>query len=129
MSGMSEYGADHAQISAVFLRLSREYLANGNLLQASEKGWGAAAHAAMLVAAVRGWTYQEHRDFDSEIIPQLARETGQRAVYGWGRSANDLHRNFYRDELDGQQIAARLDDIANLVNLIRRLADLPPIAD
>ena len=126
---MSEFGADHAQICAAFLRRSREYLANGNLLQASEKGWGAAAHAAMLIAAVRGWTYQEHRDFDSEIIPQLARETGQRAVYGWGRSANDLHRNFYRDELDGRQIAARLNNIAHLVNLIRILSRLPPVAD
>ena len=50
-------------------------------------------------------------------------------MYGWGRSANDLHRNFYRDELDGRQIAARLNNIAHLVNLIRILSRLPPVAD
>ena len=34
---MSEFGSDHSRICAAFLRLSREYLAAGGLLQASEK--------------------------------------------------------------------------------------------
>ena len=124
---MSEYSGDHAQICAEFLRLSRQYLANGQLLQASEKGWGAAAHAAMLIAGIRNWNYTEHWEFDGEVMPQLARETGDSEVHRWGRSANELHRNFYRDSKDEQQIAECLADVANLVNLIRRQVDLPAI--
>lgn len=98
-------------------------------MQASEKGWGAAAHAAMLIASERGWRYREHWEFDAEVIARLSRETGQMDVYNWGRSANDLHRNFYRDELDVRQITQHLDDVANFVNLVRQLAGLPALYD
>ena len=126
---MSEFGADHARISAEFLRRSRAYLANGALLQASEKGWGAAAHAAMHIANLRDWNYTEHWEFDGEVAPQLARETGLNEVHRWARSANELHRNFYRDRLDARHIAEYLDDVSNFVSLIRRLIGLPPIDD
>ena len=124
---MSEFGSDHSLISAEFLRLSREYLANGNLLQASEKGWGAAAHAATLIADIRGWTYVEHGDFEAEVVSRIARETGRNEVHAWARRANELHRNFYRDGLSAQTIAIYLDDVANFVNLIRQLTGLPPL--
>ena len=124
---MSEFNADHARISAAFLHRSREYLNNGELLQASEKGWGAAAHAAMHIAGVRKWSYREHWEFDAEVVARLARETGNGEVHRWGRSANELHRNFYRDGKNAEQINAHLDDVANFVNLIRQLTGLPPV--
>ena len=124
---MSEYGGDHGQICAEFLRFSRQYLTNGQLLQASEKGWGAAAHAAILIASIRDWNYTEHWEFDGEVIPQLDRETGNSEVHRWGRSANELHRNFYRDNKDSQQIAEYLEDVTHLVNLIRQQVGLPTI--
>lgn len=126
---MSEFGADHAQISAVFLRRSRQYLADGQLLQASEKGWGAAAHAAILIAGIRQWSYQEHWEFSAIVMAGLSRETGNNDVPLWGRSANELHVNFYRDDKSADQIAAHLNDVTNLVNLIRQLIGLPPIND
>ena len=126
---MSEFGGDHAHIAAVFLRSSREYLADGSLLQASEKGWGAAAHAARLIAGARGWPYRMHREFNSVVIPRLAAETGQNSARSWGESANRLHRNFYNDDMDAPQIAAHLDNVASLVNLIRQAAGLLPIYD
>ena len=124
---MSEFGGDHARIAAVFLHRSRQYLAGGSLLQASEKGWGAAAHAAKLIAGARGWPYRMHREFNSVVIPRLAAETGQNSARSWGESANRLHRNFYNDDMDALQIAAHLDNVANLVNLIRQAVGLPPI--
>jgi hypothetical protein len=124
---MSEYGSDHGLICSEFLRLSREYLARGNLLQASEKGWGAAAHAAMLIAYLRGWTYIEHGDFAAEVVSRIARETGLNEVHIWARSANELHRNFYRDRLNAHTIANYLDDVTNFVNLIRQLTGLPTV--
>ena len=46
-----------------FLTRAHNYLAEGDLHQASEKGWGAAAHIAKAVAAARGWEYERHDDF------------------------------------------------------------------
>ena len=37
----------------------REYRA-GDVLQASEKGWGAAAHAVKAIAEGRGWEHDRH---------------------------------------------------------------------
>ena len=124
---MSEFGAEHGIICAEFVRRSRAYLADGQLLQASEKGWGAAAHAAKFIAGIRGWRYREHWEFEGEVIPRLARETGRMEIHKWCRSANELHRNFYNDNRNAQQIAAYLDDVVNLVNLIRHITGLPPV--
>ena len=125
---MSEFEGDHAQISAVFLLRSRVYLSNGELLQASEKGWGAAAHAAKLYAAARQLSYNSHSDFH-DIATELRMETRNEQIRMWERSANELHSNFYNDNLEAPQITAHLDDVTNFVNLIRQVTCLPPLED
>ena len=45
---------DHVQLSRWFLEHARIEIANGNRLQASEKIWGAAAHALKAIAIQRG---------------------------------------------------------------------------
>ena len=125
---MSEFGADHAQISVEFLRRSREYLANGSLLQSSEKGWGAAAHAAKLFAGARdGLIYERHEHLD-DVITEMGIETNiYRQIREWVNKANLLHQNFYKDDLDANTVAVYLDDVANFVNLTRQLTGLPPV--
>ena len=86
---MPEFESDHDRICVEFLRRSREYLANGGLLQASEKGWGAAAHAATVIASAREWSYREHWEFEAEVVSRIARETGRNEVHSWARSANN----------------------------------------
>ena len=39
---------------------ARQALAQGNLLQASEKGWGAVAQITKAVAESRGWPHNSH---------------------------------------------------------------------
>ena len=56
--------ADHRARAAYFLQKAREFLAEGDLHQASEKGWGAAAHMVKAVAASYGLTYESHDEFD-----------------------------------------------------------------
>ena len=50
--------AGHAAQARDFLARAREYLAAGDLHQASEKGWGAAAHMVKAVALAQGWKYE-----------------------------------------------------------------------
>jgi hypothetical protein len=124
---MSEFGADHGQISVEFLRRSREYLANGMLLQASEKGWGAVAHAAKLFAeSCDGLEYERHERLDEVVTEMGIATNNHRQISWWARSANHLHRNFYDDDFDADTIAAYLDDVANFVNLVRELTGLTP---
>ena len=53
--------ADHAAQAREFLTQAREHVAADHLHQASEKGWGAAAHMAKAVAAAHGWEYEKAR--------------------------------------------------------------------
>ena len=123
---MSQFAGDNAAICAVFLRRSRAYLADGQLLQASEKGWGAAAHAVKLFADHIGASYNSHRQFNA-LVTILQRAAGETRAAQWGNSANTLHRNYYTDRLNAQQIAAYLNDVVSLVNLIRQTTGLPPV--
>jgi hypothetical protein len=55
--------ADRRQQARQFLAKSREDLGKGDLHQASEKGWGAAARMAKAVATAQGWEYGRHDQF------------------------------------------------------------------
>ncbi|MCY3569405.1 MAG: hypothetical protein OXH38_12300 [Chloroflexi bacterium] len=115
----------YARQSRTFLARSREYLAAGDLHQASEKGWGAAAHMTKAVAAARGWEYERHRDFTLVLdkVWKLTKNDRVRDVRG---SANDLHGYFYeRDEfLDAEAIATDIDRVAELLDLLFPLTEL-----
>ena len=64
----------HIVVSRQLLAHADEFLQEGDLIQASEKGWGAAAHYLKAVAKQRGWRNNSHRDFFT-IKDRLANET------------------------------------------------------
>ncbi len=47
---------DHRLRAGYFLQKGREFLADGDLHQASEKGWAAAAHIVKAAATAYGWS-------------------------------------------------------------------------
>ena len=53
--------ADHKASSRAMMAQSHSELAQGDLQQASEKGWGAAAQMMKAVAETRGWDHSRHR--------------------------------------------------------------------
>ena len=82
---------------------------NGDLLQASEKTWGAVAQAVKTVAQDRNWNHSSHDQIrDAAII--LSHEFGLPRLRERFNAANELHRNFYEhllgydDLLDGIRI-------------------------
>ena len=117
--------ADHEAQAREFLAKSREYLAQGNLHQASEKGWGAAAHIAKAVASAQGWRYGNHSDF-SQVLNQARRLTGDSALLGMSGIANELHINYYKRkrDLDAEAIGLGLDYIADMLELLYPLTGL-----
>ena len=64
----TEAVADHVNQARDFLAKSREYLTQDDLHQASERGWGAAAHMAKAVAIAQGWEYERHSNFSHRRI-------------------------------------------------------------
>ena len=106
-----------------FLARARSYLADGDLHQASEKGWGAASHMVKAVAAAMGRQYNRHEVF-RQIIRQVASRTGnRRRLVKLSHSAEMLHSNYYQRKmfLDAGDIADDLNDVAELLDRLTPL--------
>ena len=116
---------DYEAQAREFLAKGREYLAAGDLHQASEKGWGAAAHMAKAVAEAQGWTYDRHSDF-SWVINQAFLKTGNDRLRELRGIPNDLHGNYYvrKRFLDAEVIGRDIESISELVALLAPLTVL-----
>ena len=119
---MSTIAVDHIGIAKDFLDRSKTYLVTGDLHQASEKGWGAAAHMVKAIALTRGWDYESHDHFDS-VVNNARAYYRQPDLRVWGRSAQTLHRNYYRHPslLDPEIIGADIQDVESFIGAVEPL--------
>ena len=117
--------ADHASKAREFLARGREYLAVGDLHQASEKGWGAAAHMTKAVATAQGLEYTNHSHF-SNVLNEARRLTGNPRFRDLRSIANELHINYYKRDilLEADTIGEDLESIAELLALLAPLTGL-----
>lgn len=120
----NEAVADHVNQARDFLAKSREYLTQGDLHQASEKGWGAAAHMVKAVAIAHGWEYERHSDF-SQVLNSAYLATGDDRVRLLRGIPNELHGNYYKRKrhLDAGIVGRDLDSTAELMDLLQPLTE------
>ncbi len=105
---------DHAAMSRRFIDHAREELRKGDRLQASEKLWGAAAHALKAVAIQRGWQHTDHRNIH-RIAIQLGNEFARPDFETKIRVANSFHVNFYENLEEADSISRGIDEVESLV--------------
>ena len=90
---------EHYQTAQDFIIDANREFAAGELVQGSEKLWGAASHAVMAVAQQRGWSYRSHRSLKNAAI-QLSREQNDPTIEAYFAVAEKFHRNFYHDDME-----------------------------
>ena len=115
----------HSTQAREFLAKGREYLSTGDLHQASEKGWGAAAHMAKAVAVAQGWQYTRHSHFH-RVMNRAGRLSGNtRLPFLHGR-AEILHINYYelKEDLDAGQIGQDLESVEEMLDILAPLTGL-----
>ena len=114
---------DYIQQSRDFLRKARQYLAEDDLHQASEKGWGAASHMAKAVALANGWEYEKHHQFNM-VLNNTRRKTGRDDLLQLRGVANDLHGHYYQRKrfLDAEEIGLSLVHVETLMNILEPVA-------
>ena len=104
-----------------FLTKAQAYLADNDLLQASEKGWGAAAQMVKSVAEARGWPHDGHHQL-WRVVNRLVDETGDPNIRtGFGLAGN-LHTNFYEGWLPRETVEDYLSQVEELVSKLEPLA-------
>ena len=101
------------------------YLADDDLCQVGEQGWGAVAQLVKAVATLRGWQHFGHEEIRA-AIRQIADESDDEpAIRRALLSAAALHGNFYEIHLDRRGAELALEDAGFLLQI---LWDLLPAA-
>ena len=120
----SEAVADYRQQARMFLTKSREYLAEDDLRQAAEKGWGSAAWMAKAVADAQGWEYNRHAQFNT-VMYQAQDLCGDARLDDLRSNANELHGYFYTRKrfLRADVISRGLDRMATLIDILEPLTE------
>ncbi len=101
---------EHVETARSFIEAADREFAAGDVLQGSEKMWGAAANAVMAVAQQRGWPFGSHRDL-AIAVRRLSDEQDDEVLRGGFQAAQMLHANFYHRFMEDFQ----LDDAREVV--------------
>ena len=98
---LSPQTRNYAAASFELMTKAHDYLRDGDLRQASEKGWGAAAQIVKAVA--EHWrdadvVHGRHQDLRA-LVAGLATADREPDLDAAFHAAQDLHENFYEDNL------------------------------
>ena len=99
-------------------------LDQGDLVQASEKGWGSAAQVVKAIAEQRGWRHRSH-ELLFEAVDALADEAGDEDMARLFDVASALHVNFYENWNSARRVRRGLRDVGLLLDKLEPLIDPP----
>lgn len=106
---------EHAQTAWEFLDDADLQFAAGDILQGSEKLWGAAAHAVMTAAQQQGLPFGTHHALKT-AADQIAEDRSDPSLEAGFFAAQQFHANFYHNFMED-------DDIARGRTLVRRFVE------
>lgn len=110
----------YQEASRALLAQADSELARGDVRQASEKAWGAAAQIITAVAEAQDWDHGSHR-LIWQAVNRLATETSDDELHQLFRTANHLHSNFYEDVDTAAQVASGLEDVRRFLDRVEEL--------
>ena len=115
----------YTELSQRYIRQAEEEFRKGDFTQASEKAWGAAAHAIKSVAAHRGWRHYSHTLLYA-ISDQIADELDRPDLDDLFRSASSLHTNFYEDWMTEGNVRRGIDAVKTYLREMEAVRAAPP---
>ena len=115
---------EHVQTALGFLDHSDREFAAGDVMQGSEKLWGAASHAVMAVAKKRGWRFSKYNAREA-AVDRLAEEYNDSFLASGLSIAQKFHANFYHDTMEDNEIARDRPMVHAFVHRIIAIAEEP----
>ena len=109
----------HLSLCEKFLSEAEEFLRRGDYLQASEKGWDAAAQIVKALAAKEGRELRSHKDLWT-YIDELAEKLNNRELRRLWRTVNSLHQNFYEGWMPSRDVIYALEDVKGFIKMLRK---------
>jgi uncharacterized protein (UPF0332 family) len=99
----------YEEISQRLLVQGEEELDRNDVLQASEKVWGATAHAIKAVSQARGWNHRYHNHL-REAVGYIATERGDKRLRSRFALLNDLHENYYEHQIYKDEVQEAINE-------------------
>ena len=115
----------YANTSRELIAQARIELDAGDLLQASEKAWGAAAAAIKSVAEMRGWQHYAHT-LIAAALWRISREHNRPRLLGMMAWASGLHQNYYEYRYGEEVVAAGIEQVAELLDILEQVKTETP---
>ena len=94
----------------------------GDLQQASEKAWGAAAQMFKAAATLRGWEHDQHRHL-WVAARDLSNEANDPEIHTLFVVANGLHVNFYENTYDADKVMLYIAKVDRLVAKVEAMLE------
>ncbi len=95
------------------------HLADGDLCQAGEKGWGTVAHLTKAVATLRGWQHYDHVAIQEAITALITELPEHASDIDQGLSAAErLHGNFYEVFMTPYRAELALAEVQPLLEIL-----------
>jgi hypothetical protein len=110
----------HLKLSEKYMMEAEEFLRRGDLVQASEKAWGAASQIVKALAAREGRELRSHGELHRQAA-KIAGETRDEEIRILWQSAGMLHQNFYENWLPPEMVEGNIKDVKKLVEKLRHL--------
>ena len=111
--------------SRVLIRQAEAEFEQGDLVQASEKAWGAVATAVKSIAQQRGWNHKHHR-LTNAAMGQIATEFGRPHLHDLFDTAESMHNNFYENTWTEDRVDRGLERVKRLLAELEELRRQPP---
>ena len=99
------------------LEHSERELQKGDLLQASEKAWGAVHQFLKALATERDWGHDTHSHV-RQVAQNLAVETDNLEVSDLFDTAEALHANFYQAHMDADTVRRKMDKMKRYIDIL-----------
>ena len=111
----------HTERSWHFLDLVDEEVERGELEEACNKIWGAAAHAIKAVAERRGWFHGSHNALADTVMRLIDDEGASPLLYTYYGMANSFHSRFYGWPPNAGEIRHSKGEMANFTRMLENL--------
>ena len=108
----------HRQISETFLAHAQEEFEKGDMLQASEKAWGAVAHSVKAIARKEGWPNRSHTDVRNNARRLLNLSSDPTVNKRKFAMVEVLHINFYEEMMHPEDVLIAMADAGDLVKIL-----------
>jgi uncharacterized protein (UPF0332 family) len=109
----------HLKLSEKYLRDAEEFLTKKDLVQASEKAWGAATQIVKALAAKEGKELRSHGEL-LRYVAELSKEKDDKEIMKFWFSATSLHQNFYENWFPEEAVRSAMEDVKNFIEKLKK---------